>query len=76
MGHLSEVTSYSDHDCNDLHSSDPSVSTSSNNFCNHDEEFLQLSKSHLVKEQENHPELNFLFQMATTDSERDQVPTC
>ena len=63
-------------DCIDLHSSDPSVSTSSNNSSNQGEEFSQLSKSQLLKEQENDPELNSLFQMATAYSEIDQVPTC
>jgi transposase InsO family protein len=76
MGHLPEVTSTSVHDHIDLNSSDPSVSTSSNNSSNQGEEFSQLSKSQLLKEQENDPELNSLFQMAITDSEIDQVPTC
>ena len=76
MGHLPEVTSTSVYDRIDLHSSDPSVSTSSNNSSNQGEEFSQLSKSQLLKEQENDPELNSLFQMATADSEIDQVPTC
>jgi hypothetical protein len=76
MGHLPEVTSTSVHDRIDLNSSDPSVSTSSNNSSNQGEEFSQLSKSQLLKEQENDPELNSLFQMAITDSEIDQVPTC
>ena len=76
MGHLPEITSTSVHDHIDLHSSDPSVSTSSNNSSNQGEEFSQLSKSQLLKEQENDPELNSLFQRATTDSEIDQVSTC
>ena len=55
-------------------SCDPSVSTSSNNSSNQGEEFSQLSKPQLLKEQENDPDFNSLFQMATTDSEIDQVP--
>ena len=76
MWHLPEISSESVHGRTDLHSSDPSVSTSSNNFSNHGGEFSQLSKLQLLKEQENDPELNSLFQRATTDSEIDQVPTC
>ena len=76
MDHLPEITSTSVHDHMDLHSSDPSVSTSLNNSSNQAEEFSQLSKSQLLKEQENDSELNSLFQMATTDSEIGQVPTC
>ena len=49
MGHLPEITSYSDHDHIDLYSSVPSVSTSSNNFSNQGEEFPQLSTSKLLK---------------------------
>ena len=45
MGHLPEITSTSVHDHIDLHSSDPSVSTSSNNSSNQGEEVSQLSKS-------------------------------
>ena len=75
-GHLHEVSSTSVYDRIDLHSSDPSVSTSLNNSSNQGEEFSQLSKSQLLKEQANVPELNSLFQMATTDFEIDQVPTC
>ena len=75
MGHLPEVISTSVHDRIDLHSSDPSVSTSSNNSSDQGEEFSQLSKSQLIKEQENDPELNSLIQRATYDSEIDQVPT-
>ena len=45
MGHLCEITSTSVHDQIDLHSSDPSVSTSSNNSSNQGEEFSKLSKS-------------------------------
>ena len=76
MGHLPEITSMSVNDHTDLISSDPSVSTSSNNSSNQGEEFSKLSKSQLIKEQENDPELNSLFQRATTDSEIDQIPTC
>ena len=36
----------------------------------------KLSKSQFIKEQENDPELNSLFQRATTDSERDHIPIC
>ena len=72
MGHLPEVTSTPVNDHIDLISSDPSVLTSSNQG----KEFSQLSKSQLIKEQENDPELNSFIQKATTDSEIDQVPTC
>jgi len=76
MGHLSEITSTSVYDHIDLHSSDPSVSISSNNSSNQGEEFSQLCKSQLLKEQEKDPELNFLFQRATSDYEIDQIPIC
>ena len=76
VGHLLEITSTSIRGHIALHSSDPSVSTSSNNSSNQGEEFSQLSKSQLLKEQKKDPELNSLFQRATTDSEIDQVPTC
>ena len=76
MGHLPEITSTSLHDHTDLHSNDPSVSTSSNNSSNQDEEFSQLSKSQLLKEQEHDPELNSLFERATTYSKIGQVSTC
>ena len=50
MGHLPEITSMSVNDHTDLISSDPSVSTSSNNSSNHGvEEFSKLSKSQLFK---------------------------
>ena len=75
MGHLPEITSTSVHDHIDRHSSGPSVSTSSNNS-NQGAEFSQLSKSQLLKEQKNGPELNSLFQRRTADSEIDQVPIC
>ena len=45
MSHLPEITFTSVHDHTDLHSSNPSVSTSSNNSSNQGEEFSKLSKS-------------------------------
>ena len=39
MGHLSEITSINVHGQIDLHSTDPSVSTFSNNYSTHGEEF-------------------------------------
>ena len=45
MGHLPEVTSTPVNDHSDLISSDPSVSTSSNNSSNQFEQFSQLSRS-------------------------------
>ena len=57
MGHLPEIPSISVNDQIDLYSSDLSVSTSLNNSSNQDEEFSQLSKSQLLKKQENDPEL-------------------
>ena len=76
MDHLPEVTFTSAYDRIDFHSSDPSVSTSSNNSSNQGEEFSQLSKSQLLKEQENYAKINCLVQMATNDSGMDQVSTC
>ena len=76
MGHLPEITFTSLHDHIDLPSGNSSVSTSSNNSSNQGEDFSKLSKSQLIKEQENDSELNSFFQKATTDSEIDQVPTC
>ena len=61
MGHLPEITSTSVNDHTDLISSYPSVSTSSNNSSNQGEEFSKLSKSQLLKKQENDPEHNSFY---------------
>ena len=62
MGHLPEVISTPINDHIDLISSDPSVSTSSNNSSNQVEEFSQLGKSQLIKEKKNDLELNSFIQ--------------
>ena len=76
LGHLPEITFIFVHDQIDLHSSDPSASTASNNSSNQGEEFLHLCKSQFLKEQEKDPELNSFLQRATPDSKIDQVFTC